>query len=150
MNFDYNETKVCNKCGREFLLDKFKIVTGHILRQCRECYNANRREKAFTKKYETELGLYHQNETMKIQRRYKEPYPYQKLNMPETGIDLLAKDEVFVRLLDYKAAWTSNYGRVIQKLDDCTYKLVKGVYSRTTKELTYTLDRNVYFSSKNR
>ena len=145
-----NETKVCKKCGRELPLDKFKIVTGHILRQCRECYNASRREKAFIKKYETELGLYHQNETMKIQRKYKELYSYQILNMSETGIDLLAKDEVFVRLLDYKAAWTSNYGRVIQKLDDGTYKLVKGVYSRTTKELTYTLDRNVYFSSENR
>uniref|UniRef100_UPI0040291DAA hypothetical protein n=1 Tax=Agathobacter rectalis TaxID=39491 RepID=UPI0040291DAA len=39
---------------------------------------------------------------------------------------------------------------MIQKSDDGTYHLVKGVYSRATKELTYTLDRNVYFKSKNR
>lgn len=55
-----------------------------------------------------------------------------------------------MRLFDYKSAWTSNYGRIIQRLNDGTYQLVKGVYSRATKELTYTLDRNVYFKSKNR
>ena len=35
-------------------------------------------------------------------------------------------------------------------MDDGTYQLVKGVYSRSTKELNYILDRNVYFKSKNR
>lgn len=37
---------------------------------------------------------------------------------------------------------------MIQKSDDGTYNLLNGVFSRKTKELTYTLERNVYFKSK--
>ena len=108
------------------------------------------REKRYQQRLSDSIETYHKDKSMKIQRKYKKPYHFQILYRSESGIDIIAKDEVFVRLFDYKSAWTSNYGRIIQKLDDGTYQLVKGVYSRATKELTYTLDRNVYFKSKNR
>lgn len=85
-----------------------------------------------------------------IQRKYKKTYAFQILNKSEVGIPKIARDEVFVCLFDYKPVWSSNYGRLIERLSDGTYQLVKGVYSRATKELTYTLDRNVQFKSNKR
>ena len=147
---DNKETKICKKCGRKLPLDKFKSSHDYIWCMCKECFNEGMREKRYQQRLSNGLEVYHKDKSMKIQRKYKKPYHFQILYRSESGIDMIAKDEVFVRLFDYKSVWTSNYGRIIQKLDDGTYQLVKGVYSRTTKELTYTLDRNVYFKSKNR
>lgn len=144
------ETKICKKCGRELPLDKFGINHNYTRSMCKECFNEEMREKRYQQRLSDGIETYHKDKSMKIQRKYKKPYHFQILYRSESGIDTIAKDEVFVRLFDYKSVWTSNYGRIIQKMDDGTYQLVKGVYSRTTKELTYTLDRNVYFKSKNR
>ena len=149
MNFDYNETKVCKKCWRELPLDRFGINHNYTRNVCKECFNEGMREKRYQQRLSDSIETYHKDKSMKIQRKYKKPYHFQILYRSESGIDTIAKDEVFVRLFDYKSVWISNYGRIIEKLDDSTYQLVKGVYSRATKELTYTLDRNVYFSSKN-
>ena len=147
-----DETKICKNCGRELPIEKYAIRsnTGYISKTCKDCYNADRREKRLQYKISNGIDTYQKDKTMKIQRKYKKPYHFQILYRSESGIDPIAKDEVFVRLFDYKSSWISNYGRLIQKSDDGTYQLVKAVYSRTTKELTYTLDRNVYFKSKNR
>lgn len=142
--------KICKKCGRELPLDKFGINHNYTRSMCKECFNEEMREKRYQQRLSDGIETYHKDKSMKIQRKYKKPYHFQILYRSESGIDTIAKDEVFVRLFDYKSVWTSNYGRIIQKMDDGTYQLVKGVYSRTTKELTYTLDRNVYFKSKNR
>ena len=144
------ETKICKKCGRELPLDKFIIKQSYIYGVCKDCYNESRREKRYQQRLSDSIEIYHKDKSMKIKRKYKKPYHFQILYRSESGIPNIAKDEVFVRLFDYKSAWTSNYGRIIQRLNDGTYQLVKGVYSRATKELTYTLDRNVYFKSKNR
>ena len=146
------ENKICKKCGRELPIEKYAIhtITGYISKTCKDCYNADRREKRLQYKISNGIDTYQKDKTMKIQRKYKKPYHFQILYRYESGIDPIAKDEVFVRVFDYKSSWISNYSRLIQKSDDGTYHLVKGVYSRTTKELTYTLDRNVYFKSKNR
>ena len=147
-----NDTKICKKCGRTLPIEKYAIRnnTGYINKTCKDCNNANRREKRLQHKITNGIDTYQKDKTMKIQRKYKKPYHFQILYRSESGIDPIAKDEVFVRLFDYKSSWISNYGRLIQKSDDGTYSLVKGVYSRATKELTYTLDRNVYFKTKNR
>ena len=144
------ETKICKKCGRELPLDKFKSSHNYIYGVFKECFNKEIREKRYQQRLSDGLETYHKDKSMKIQRKYKKPYHFQILYRSESGIDTIAKDEVFVRLFDYKSAWISNYGRIIQKLDNGTYQIVKGVYSRATKELTYILDRNVYFKSKNR
>ena len=143
------ETKICKKCGRKLPLDKFGVNHNYTRNVCKECFNEGMREKRYQQRLSDGIKTYHKDKSMKIQRKYKKPYHFQILYRSESGIDTIAKDEVFVRLFDYKSVWISNYGRIIQKLDDGTYQLVKGVYSRTTKELTYTLYRNVYFSSKN-
>ena len=144
------ETKICKKCGRLLPLDKFKSSHNYIYGVCKECFNEGRREKRYQQRLLDSLEKYNKDKSMKIQRKYKKPYHFQILYRSESGINTIAKNEVFVRIFDYKLAWVSNYGRVIQKLDDGTYQLIKGVYSRATKELTYTLDRNVYFKSENR
>ena len=145
-----NTAKICKKCGRELPLDKFGINHNYTRSMCKECFNEGMREKRYQQRLSDGIETYHKDKSMKIQRKYKKPYHFQILYRSESGIDTIAKDEVFVRLFDYKSVWTSNYGRIIQRLNDGTYQLVKGVYSRATKELTYTLDRNVYFKSKNR
>ena len=149
---DNKETKICKKCGRELPLDKYQLykTTGYRRIICKDCLNKDMRENRLQKRITTGLEQYSKEKSMKIQRRFKKPYLFQKLDKTESGIKNIAKDEVFVRLLDYKSAWVSNYGRVIQKLEGGTYQLAKGVYTRATKELTYTLDRNVYFKSKKR
>ena len=147
---DIKKTKICKKCGRELPLERFAINHNYTRCVCKECFNKDRREKRYQQRLSDELEIYHKDKSMKIKRKYKKPYHFQILYRSESGIPNIAKDEVFVRLFDYKSAWTSNYGRLIQRLNDGTYQLVKGVYSRATKELTYTLDRNVYFKSKNR
>ena len=144
------ETKICKKCGRKLPLDKFGVNRTYTRCVFKECFNEGMREKRLQQRIADSLETYHKDKSMKIQRKFKIPYLYQILDNSESNIPNIAVDEIFVRLLDYKSAWTSNYGRLIQKSDDGTYHLVKGVYSRATKELTYTLDRNVYFKSKNR
>ena len=144
------ETQVCKWCGRELPIEKFKSKQSYIWNVCKDCYNEKIREKHYQQRLSDELEKYNNGELVKIRRKYKKSYHFQILYRSESGIDNIAKDEVFVRLFDYKSAWISNYGRLIQQLDDGTYQLVKGVRSRTTKELTYTLDRNVYFKSKDR
>lgn len=146
------ETKICKKCGRELPIEKYAIcsVTGYRRNVCKDCFNEKRRENRLQRKITDGIETYHKDKSMKIQREYKKPYPFQILNKSESGVTKIARDEVFVRLFDYRYSWISNYGRLIQKLEDDTYQLVKGVYSRATKELTYILDRNMYFKSKKR
>ena len=146
------ETQVCKWCGRELPIFEYGISSYNKKRKtvCKACYNERRRKRRLQLKLADELEKYNNSELVKIRRKYKKPYHFQILYRSESGIDNIAKDEVFVRLFDYKSAWISNYGRLIQQFDDGTYQLVKGVRSRTTKELTYTLDRNVYFKSKDR
>lgn len=146
------ETKVCKWCGRELPIFEYGISSYNQKRRtvCKTCYSERRREKQLQLKLADGLEKYNNGELVKIRRKYKKPYHFQILYRAESGIDNIAKDEVFVRLFDYKSAWISNYGRLIQQMDDGTYQLVKGVRSKTTKELTYTLNKNVYFKSKDK
>lgn len=149
MKFDNKETKKeCKKCGRVLPLNEFKVINNCIQTMCKECFNKRIREKRLQQKIENNLQVYYQDKSMKIERKYKKIYSFQVLDESKSGIPNISIDEVFVRLFDYKSTWISNYDRVIQQMENGTYKLVKGVYSRTTRELTYTLYKNVYFKSK--
>ena len=104
------ETKICKKCGRGLPLDKFKSKQNYIYGVCKDCYNEDRREKRYQQRLSDGIEIYHKDKSMKIKREYKKLYHFQILYRSESGIDNIANDEVFVRLFDYKSAWTSNYG----------------------------------------
>ena len=61
-----------------------------------------------------------------LDRRYK---PIKSERILDKGlishIDLVAEDEIFVRLMDYKDVWISNYGRAIHLYADGEYKLIR-------------------------
>lgn len=124
------ETKICKKCGRKLPLDKFKSSHDYIWCLCKKCFNEGMREKRYQQKLSDGLEIYHKDKSMKLQRKYKKPYHFQILYRSESSINTIAKDEVFVRLFDYKSVWTSNYGRIIQKLDDGTYSVSMNVLNK--------------------
>lgn len=141
---DNIQTKICKTCGRELPLEEFPNFFGRVSRNCKCCSL----EKRIEKRKQHTLEKYEKDDTLKIKRVYKHIKKFQILTKKVSGIAHLSQFEKFVRLLDYKHTWVSNYGRIIIQNDDGTYELLKGKYSRDTGELTYTLKKNTYFPSK--
>lgn len=151
-------TKVCSKCGKELGLEHFgivKSVTGKEYRKgcCKDCEytetNARKRAQRATAKAEREvsaLSLYLEDESQHIQRKFKKIDQWRILRKPEHGIDLLYRDERFVKQLDLKETWVSNYSRVITKDENGEYHLLEGKYIGAVKY--YTVQKNVYFKGK--
>ena len=141
------ETKTCNKCGRILSIDKFRLIRGkphepYYLGQCKEC------EYTYQREYLKEKNKirFSDNLEILIQRQYKEVKRERILDISSIDIELLASDEIFVRLMDYKRAWLSNYGRVIV----CPYReynLLKGFYD-SDGSLCYKLVKNVFSNGK--
>ena len=61
MNFDYNETKVCKKCGRELPIDKFGINHNYTRSMCKECFNEGMREKRYQQRLSDSIETYHKD-----------------------------------------------------------------------------------------
>lgn len=127
-----NKTKICNKCGRELPLERFS--------QNGWCKNCNSFYSSEARGFVTEENL------VKIERFYKEPIPQRILDTEQAGIDLISPDECFVRLINYKNAWISNYGRPLE------YNNGKYVFKRISEnesgEKICTLQKNVYDGEK--
>lgn len=143
------ETRVCSKCGEEKSLSEFRVIKTKKKKYygcCRACARERFRKYRVKKRLEKGFELYESGKFAKIKRKYKKIYPQLTLKHAESGIHYIAKDEKFVRLLDYKSVWVSNYGRIILKTDEGQYELLKGRYEHG--ELTYSLDQNVYFKTK--
>lgn len=139
-----NETKICKKCGRELPLSKYSKIYGKAWAvTCKDCVIDTRTKKY----YENGLTLYNTDKSMRTKRNYKTIHKSRILTKAVSGIAHIAKDERFVRLLDYKDTWISNYGRSIVK-DGDKYKLLRCSRSHNNKELYYTLSKNVYFKTK--
>ena len=81
-----------------------------------------------------------------IQRHYKDIKPERILDISNLRIIPLGTDETFVKLMDYKNAWLSNYGRVI-RFSDGKYHLLQGNYD-AYGALRYSLKKNVFFDGK--
>ena len=81
-----------------------------------------------------------------IRRQYKQIKAERMLNISNLDIIPLGTDEVFVKLMDYKNAWLSNYGRVIS-FSYGKYNLLQGSYDNQGA-LRYTLKKNVFFDGK--
>ena len=132
---ELKETKICSKCGRELPIERFPKNSKSTW--CKNCISF------YTSKAK---GNITEDNMVKIERLYKEPIPQRILDTTKAGIELVAIDECFVRLINYKNAWISNYGRPLE------YNNGKYVFKRTKEndsgEKVCTLQKNIYDGEK--
>lgn len=141
------ETKVCNKCGRELLIDKFRLMDNkesapYRLGQCKEC------EYEYQRKYtgnKQQIKIKDDIEIL-VHRKYKEIRPERILDLSATKILPLGTDEQFVKLMDYKDYWISNYGRMIHYAYK-KYSLLFGSYDKY-RILMYTATKSIFNNGK--
>lgn len=105
--------------------------------------NKQRREKNAEDRMNNRIEQYLSDDSMHIKRQYKKINQDRILRKKISGIDFCAKDEKFVRLMYYKDAWISNYGRCII-FDDGEYKLLCGSIDKRTGDTIYTLRKERY------
>lgn len=146
MHSEISETKICKCCGEEKTIDKFKKFTKNgkksILDLCKDCSNQKRlvnKDEKFRKEYLS-------NDKYRIKRKYKKPHQSRILNLKKIGIELKGKDEYFVKLLNYKNAWISNYGRLLRYYNG-NYFMAQKKYGGDG-EIAYTLDKNIFDGEK--
>ncbi len=140
-------TKVCNKCGKALPIEKFRLVKGqfynpYYLSQCKECEYKYQRQYV-SKKKEVKFS---NNLEILIERKYKDIRPERILDIFNTDIIPLGTDEIFVKLMDYKDIWLSNYGRAVR----CYYggySLLQGSCD-SNGALFYRINKNVFFDGK--
>ena len=147
MNTEGTQTKICKKCGRILPVKKFRLVKGqfhnpYYLGHCKECEYKYRRG-YLEEKNKIEFS---DDPEILIERHYKEIKPERILDISKINIIPLGTDEVFVKLMDYKNSWLSNYGRVI-RFSDGKYNLLQGNYDKYGA-LFYSLRKNVFFDGK--
>lgn len=142
-----NETKICKKCGRELPLSKFRLVQGkyynpYYLGQCKEC------EYLYQRGYLEEKNKieYVDNLEHLVEIQYKNIIPERILDIDSLDILPIGTDEIFVKLMDYKDAWLSNYGRVI-RYNGNKYILLQGKYD-SYGILSYSLSKSVFMDGK--
>lgn len=140
-------TKICNKCGRILPVEKFRLVKGqfynpYYLSQCKEC-EADYQRQYISKKKEVKFsdGL-----EILIERKYKDIRPERILDLSITDIIPLGTDEIFVKLMDCKDIWLSNYGRAVRQYYG-GYSLLQGSYD-SYGALRYTVNKNVFYDGK--
>ena len=140
---------MCKECGRELPLDSFgyQKKSNWYLAKCRECMNAYNRAKRAENSAAKALEIYLNDPSLYIKRKYKQIDAWRILDKEEHGFELKSAYEKFVKMLDYKETWCSTQGRVIIKNEDRTYQLLEGKYTGTV--LYYTLEKNVYFKTRN-
>lgn len=139
-----NETKICKCCGRELPLSSFaKNGKNYIRKICKSCMNKQRREKNAEDRMNNRIEQYLSDDSMHIKRQYKKINQDRILRKKISGIDFCAKDEKFVRLMYYKDAWISNYGRCIV-YENGEYRLLRGSIDKWTGDTIYTLRKERY------
>ena len=136
------ETRICKVCGEELPIEKFQMNKPkdgkpYRIYTCNKC--------RYLQKIERLNKLTDRIEII-LDRRYK-PIKSERILDKDliSHIDLVAEDEIFVRLMDYKDVWISNYGRAIHLYADGEYKLLKGKDNYGTY---YTARKNVYENDK--
>ena len=139
--------KICKKCGRILPVEKFRLVKGqfhnpYYLNQCKECEYKYQRE-YLAEKNKIEFS---NNMEMLIPRHYKNIKEERILDISNLKIIPLGTDEIFVKLMDYKNAWLSNYGRVI-RYSNSKYNLLQGSYDKYGA-LFYSLRKNVFYDGR--
>ena len=136
------QTRICKVCGEELPIEKFqenrpKGKKPYRISTCNKC--------RYLQKIERLNKLTDRIEII-LDRRYKPIKPERILDKDLIShIDLVAEDEIFVRLMDYKDVWISNYGRAIHLYADGEYKLLK---EKDNYGIYYTARKNVYENDK--
>lgn len=136
------ETKVCKVCGRELPLDRFEQLfpsdsKAYYISTCRECRYKVRTEKKNSLSNRIEII---------IDRRYKSIKQERILKLETTGILPIGTDEVFVKLMDYKNVYLSNYGRVIKSNKD-KYTLMKP-RTDSNNSIFYAVEKEEFVDGK--
>jgi hypothetical protein len=149
---EMNETKICKKCGRILPIENFTLKRGQVFQNpyysghCKECENKYYREYE-AKKRKVDYTFSDSLELV-TERKYKTINKERILDISNIGMEvaLMGTDEIFVRLMEYKDAWISNYGRLITKTYNNRYTLLKGSY--INGELRYSVKKNVFVGGK--
>jgi len=141
------DIKVCIKCGRILPIERFRLVKGkfnnpYYLNHCKEC--EYKRQRAYLEE-KNKIKFSDKLEIL-IERQYKEIKPERILDITSIGIVPSGTDEMFVRLMDYKNIWLSNYGRVVRYSDN-KYNLLQGNYDNCGS-LFYSVRKNSYCDGK--
>lgn len=144
---DKNEKKICSKCGKEQPIEEFRLLKGQYyneyrLGHCKQC------EYKYQREYieEKDKIKFSDNLEILINRKYKEIKRERILDISSVDISPIGTDEIFVKLMDYKNSWLSNYGRVI-RYSEGKYNLLQGSYD-DYGVLRYTLPKNVFIDGK--
>ena len=130
---ELKETKRCSRCGRELPLERFSGDKSWC-KNCASFYSSESK------------GFVTEDNMVKIERIYKEPIPERILDITKAGIELISPDECFVRLINYKKAWISNYGRPLE-YNNGKY-IFKRIKENESGEKVCTLQKNVYDGEK--
>ena len=143
------EVKICKVCGKELSLDRFELMKPNSnhpyrLNTCKDCrykYMRNLIEKKQDVKLSDDIEIL-------VHRAYKKINPERILDLSIADIQPIAIDEMFVKLMDYKDIWLSNYGRAVKCISKKNeYKLLKGS-ENSDGTLTYTVRKNKYINGK--
>ena len=142
-----DETKICKKCGRILPLENFRLMKGqfnnpYYLGHCKECEYKDQR--AYLE--EKNKIRFSDNLQILIERKYKTIKQERILDISDTDIIPIGTDEIFVKLMDYKNTWLSNYGRVIRYCRG-KYNLLSGTYD-SYGVLRYTVPKNIFYDGK--
>lgn len=143
-----SEIKVCSKCGRILPIDRFRTVRpreykSYLLGVCKDCEYKQSRKYIENKK---KIKLNDDTEIL-IKREYKEIEPEKILDISKIeNIIPCGTDEIFVKVMDCKNTWISNYGRVIS-YNLGKYNLKKGNYDNYGA-LRYSVTKDVYINEK--
>lgn len=147
MNKNIEEIKECSKCGRKLPIERFRLVRGqfrnpYYLSQCKEC------EYIYQRKYLEEKNeiKFSDDLEMLIDIQYKKIRPERILGLSKTGISEIGTDEIFVRLMDCKNYYLSNYGRGIHYVNG-KYVLLTGSYDNDGV-LRYSVAKDTYIDGK--
>lgn len=140
-------TKICKKCGKILPIENFRIIKGqfnnpYYLGHCKECEYKNQRE--YLKKKNT--IKFSDNLEILIHRKYKDIKKERVLDISVLNIIPFGTDETFVKMMDYKNIWFSNYGRVI-KYSNNNYHLLQGSCDANGM-LFYNVQKNVFLDGK--
>lgn len=147
MNKNIEEIKECSKCGRKLPIERFRLVRGqfhnpYYLSQCKDCEYIYKR-KYLEKKNEIKFS---DDLEMLIDIQYKKIRPERILDLSKTGISEIGTDEIFVKLMDCKDYYLSNYGRGIHYVNG-KYVLLTGSYDNDGV-LRYSVAKDTYIDGK--